>query len=150
MWLFKLLGLLLVFSGCFLGGMLMSEKLRLRTLKLEALVKSFSHLASLLKVGGYEVAELCGKCFNNSLITVKNGVFKVETKNLTSEDISILEDFVSDFGMLEPEGEHNRANIYSRLIDEQYSKAKDEYRSLSRLYRSVGIMGGLILCIFLG
>ena len=149
MLLFKLLGLALIFTVCFASGFLKAESLKKRSDKLQEILKALNRLGELIRMGNYEIGELVGLCFKPSQATAENGKIKLSKEYLLKEDIKILEDFFTDFGVADRSAEYERTKLFYSLLESQHSAAAGVYGQLGRLYRSIGLMGGLILCIFL-
>lgn len=148
MWLFKPLGLLFLFTACAMLGVLKSEALKRRTVLLKKFIKALSQVAELVRIGTYEIEELCSLCFEGSLVTAKNGEFCLVCEYLTAPDRELLEEYLKGFGIADTESEYKRTRLYISMLEQQYSSAAEAYAKQGGLYRSVGLMGGLIICIF--
>lgn len=149
MLLFKIFGLLFIFSVCAVLGVLKSDSLKRRGERLQDILKSLSRLSELIRMGNYEMDELVSICFDSSVISVSCGKFRLKEEYLLKEDVTLLRDFFADFGMTDKESEYERTKFYYSLLKAQHSTALKVHSELGRLYRSIGFMGGLILCIFL-
>ena len=68
MWLFKLLGLLIILLVSSSLGILKSENLKKQASDLAEFIKSFSQLSELLRIGNYEIDELVNICIINNII----------------------------------------------------------------------------------
>ena len=149
MLLFKISGLLVVFLVSASLGLLKSESLKLRCDRLEKIVKSLNRLCELVRIGGYEIDELISVCFDSNIINSEKGNFFICEEYLLKEDIDILREFFNGFGVTDKEGEVKRIKLFCSLLEGKHRDAQKAFLELGRLYRSVGLMGGLILCIFL-
>lgn len=149
MWLFKLLGLLIILLVCSSFGILKSENLKKQASDLAEFIKSFSQLSELLRIGNYEIDELVNICFKNNLGFFKNGEFIINCNSLSETQRKIIKEFFCGFGFSDTEGEHSRTALYINLLKTEHEEALKQYSTLGSLYRSVGFMGGLIICIFL-
>lgn len=149
MLLFKILGLLLILGVCVVSGFLKADVLKKRSEKLQKNLEALNRLGELVRIGSYEIEELVMLCFSADTVAVEKGHIKLSGEYLLKEDIKILEDFFRGFGMADREAEYERTKLFYSLLENQYSAALGVYGKLGRLYRSIGFMGGLILCIFL-
>ena len=149
MLLFKALGLALVFGVCMLFGILKAEALKKRSERLQKIIKALNRLGELVRMGSYEIGELIKLCFKLDAVWLEKNCIRFSKDYLLKEDIKILEDFFVGFGMADRDAEYERTKLFYALLENQYSAAAEVYSRLGRLYRSIGVMGGLILCIFL-
>ncbi len=148
MWLFKILGLAAVFFVCSAWGFLKAEDMKQRERKLNQLLKSFSHMQELVRMGGYELEELCKLCFEPNLIIENNGCAGLKTERLAADDVKLIDDFFEGFGLGDAKAECERIKLFITLLGQHRDNAAELYETRGRLYRSVGVMGGLIICIF--
>lgn len=148
MWLFKALGLLFLFTACAMFGFLKSESLKKRKIALGVFIKALSQIAELVRIGTYEIEELCRLCFETSFVKMENGAPKLLCEELADSDKELIEEYFKGFGLTDTESEYKRTKLYISLLEQQYSSAAELYSKQGGLYRSVGLMGGLILCIF--
>ena len=149
MLLFKILGLGVVFLVSAALGRLKSEKLRQRRDKLGEIIKALNRLCDLVRIGGYEIDELISLCFDSSVLSFEKGNFFICEEYLLKEDISLLKELFSGFGVSDKEGEAKRIKLFCSLLEDKHYNAEKNFSELGRLYRSVGLLSGLILCIFL-
>lgn len=148
MWLFKFLGLTVIFCVCGVGGILKAERLRCRAERLNEFIKALSRLAELIRIGNHEIFELCSLCFEEGLLNSENGKIVPLGECLEKGDCQIIEEFFGGFGIADTVAEQNRTELYINMLKREYSTAVELYKTNGGLYRSVGFMGGLILCIF--
>ncbi len=148
MWLFKILGLLFLFTVCTVLGFIKSEALKKRTMALSVFIKALSQIAELVRIGTYELDELCRLCFENSFVTMENGRPKILCEHLLPADKELLDEYFKGFGITDTESEYKRTRLYISMLEQQHSSAAELYSKQGGLYRSVGLMGGLIICIF--
>lgn len=149
MWLFKTLGLLIIFSVCSGIGILKSENLRKQSCDLTEFIKSFSQLSELVRIGNYEIDELSSICFNKSLGFFEKHEFIINCSSLTETQNKIIKEFFEGFGFSDAKGEYNRAELYINMLKSEQKQSLSKYSAVGSLYRSVGFMSGLIICIFL-
>lgn len=149
MLLFKILGLAVIFGVSAAFGILKADGLKHRCDRLSGIIKSLNHLADLVRIGGYEIDELISICFESDILSFKKGNFLICEEYLLKEDISLLREFFLGFGVSDKEGEYERIRLFCALLEPRFAEAQKSYSEQGRLYRSVGLLGGLILCIFL-
>ena len=73
----------------------------------------------------------------------------IDTFGLLKSDKEILDNLISTLGISNRKREYDYVILCKKLLEKQFSQAKEDYNSLSKLYRSLGFLGGLFLCIFL-
>lgn len=146
--LFKFLGLLFVFLSCASVGFLKSYLLRKRKDKLTALSRSIAQLAEYIKADGGEINQLAKICFEEEDIEIQNGIPTLNKSFLEKEDISVIEEFLSEFGLRDTLGEYRRTKLYASLTDKQREASAKKCAELCRLYNTLGVLSGVILCIF--
>lgn len=138
--LFKVLGLFsLVVSGTALG-FYKSYLLELRQKQLLEICNSLERLALLITSSVKDLDVLLKESFKSE---------KIDTFGLLSSDKEILGNLISSLGISNRQREYDNVILCKNLLEKQLSEAKLEYDSLSKLYRSLGFLGGLFLCIFL-
>ncbi len=149
MWLFKISGLLIILIVCGFAGILKSENLKRQSGDLAEFIKGFSQLSELVRIGNYEIGELSAICFKKALGFFENGEFIIACNSLTAAQKEIIKEFFGGFGFSDTEGEHSRTILYINMLKSEQKEVLARYATLGSLYRSVGFMGGLIICIFL-
>ncbi|MBR7132947.1 MAG: stage III sporulation protein AB [Clostridia bacterium] len=146
--LFKFTGLLLVFCACTCAGLYKSYLLKKRAEKLSRLYKGLNSLSERIRCKGGEIGELLPSCFENELISVKNGVPFFRDDFLASDDIALLEEFFSAFGMGSTTEEYERTKLFASLLEKQCQNAEKNCSELCRLYGTTGVLCGIFICIF--
>ena len=137
---FKILGLLsLVFSGTALG-FYKSYLLGLRQKRLLEICNGLDKLALLITSSVKDLDVLLRESF-------KGG--NMDTFGLLNSDKEILDNLISTLGISNRKREYDNVILCKKLLEKQFYEAKEDYNSLSKLYRSLGFLGGLFLCIFL-
>lgn len=137
--LFKVLGLLsLVVSGTALG-FYKSYLLFQRQKQLLEICNGLERLALLITSSVKDLDVLFKESFKGE---------KIDTFGLLKSDKEILENLISSIGISNRKREYNNVILCKNLLEKQFLEAKEEHNSLSKLYRSLGFLGGLFLCIF--
>ena len=137
--LFKVLGLLsLVVSGTALG-FYKSYLLFQRQKQLLEICNGLERLALLITSSVKDLDVLFKESFKGE---------KIDTFGLLNRDKEILENLISSIGISNRKREYDNVILCKNLLEKQFLEAKEEHNSLSKLYRSLGFLGGLFLCIF--
>ena len=147
-WLFKILGVITVLSACSLAGFLKSFGLKKRHKKLLAIYRSMSDLRERIRLGGGEIERLVYLCFDEDTASILEGKAIINTMYLENSDAEIFEEFFRDLGMSNSESEYERIGLYMALILKKSDEAEKKCGELCRLNSSLGILCGLLICIF--
>lgn len=140
MLLFKLTGFFMIIFATSAIGALKSNSLNQRCKKLSSLYKGIEQLKQRIRLHGGEAEFLLKQSFEE---------YPINSSNLTDEDIEIVEEFLKGIGMSDTEAEAERCEIYKNLIKQKSLEAQNKYSQLGKLYRNIGIMSGIFICIFL-
>ncbi len=143
---FKIVGLFAVFSVPCIYGFYKSYSVKKRCIKLKKLVVSLAKISEYIRIEKYEKNRLFKRCFDASLL---NADLEFNCEYLLKEDISLLNEFLDNFGAGDRKNEYERTCVYINLFERLSEKAEFETEKLSRLYSSLGVLTGLSLCIFL-
>ena len=147
-WLFKISGVITVFTVCSMAGFLKSFGLKKRHKKLLAIYRSMSDLRERIRLGGGEIERLVYLCFDEDTASILEGKAIINTMYLENSDAEIFEEFFRDLGMSNSESEYERIGLYMALILKKSDEAEKKCGELCRLYSSLGILCGLFICIF--
>ena len=147
-WLFKISGVITVFTVCSMAGFLKSFGLKKRHKKLLAIYRSMSDLRERIRMGGGEIERLVYLCFEEDTASILEGKAIINTMYLKNADVEILEEFFRDLGMSDSDSEYERTGLYMSLILKISDEAEKKCGELCRLYSSLGILCGLFICIF--
>ena len=137
--LFKLLGFALIVLTTTAIGFLKSYYLNMRYKKLCSLKNSLADLKQRIRLSYGEIDELLAVSFKDTPDLYSY---------LEKSDIEIIDNFLKNIGMSDTKAECERCELYISLLDAQIIKAQKNYNELNKLYKSVGFMGGLFICIF--
>lgn len=147
-WLFKISGVITVFTVCSMAGFLKSFGLKKRHKKLLAIYRSMSDLRERIRMGGGEIERLVYLCFEEDTASILEGKAIINTMYLEKADVEILEEFFRDLGMSDSDSEYERTGLYMSIILKISDEAEKKCGELCRLYSSLGILCGLFICIF--
>lgn len=148
MLLFKIIGLFLLFLSCCAFGFLKAVALNKRVVKLSAFMKGISELAERIRSEATEIERLFEICFEKQLIKNQNGKSKPSEEYLLKEDISLLNEFFDGIGMRDGVSEYERCILYKNLLENRRGEAEKTSRDLSRLYNTLGVLGGIFVVLF--
>ena len=147
-WLFKTVGLALVFCVCVLTGYLKSLALKGDCDRLFSLTRSTEQLADYIRADGGEIIPLVCRCYDSQLVKAVNGKIAVSREFMSKDAAKLLEELFCGIGMRERVAEYERTRLYASLLEKQYFKASQRCAELCRLYNTLGLLCGAFLCIF--
>ena len=145
--LFKFLGLALIFLTCVSAGYIKSLSLRKKSENLRIAANSVAELAGRIKIGG-EICELISVSFESSLVKCCDGKITVNRQAFFKEEADLLEEFFGDIGMRDSLAEQERTAAFADILTKRHSESLPSSAELCRLYNSIGVLGGIFLCIF--
>lgn len=144
----KILGLLTIFSVSSILGFLKSSVLYNRSQKLLDFLKGMDFLAERIKMNSGEISELLKISFKEGLLTKTDNEISVNSDYLKKEDISPINEFLNNLGMGDIKSEYERIKAYKTIIKLQYETARNDCLNLCKLYKTLGVLTGVFLCIF--
>ena len=136
---FKIFGLLSVLLSSTSLGFYKSYTLNLRCRKLSEFCVSLEKLSHFITSSFKDLDVLLRESFGG----------EIDTSGISKEDKEILEKLFSEIGISDRQRDCNNVLMYKNLLEKQLETAEDDCKRLSRLYNSLGFLGGLSLCIFL-
>ena len=164
----KLFGGIMVFSAGLFWGMYKSGELLQRVKSIRNIKSALAILESeivfsshYLRFAFERISKLtvCGELFSDAADKMDDvGVSKAwrdaVRKNrkklaLTEGDTQILELLTPQLGMSDTNGQSQNIRHILTLLDAASAEAEEEYSKSARLYRSMGILGGLLIVILL-
>lgn len=137
--LFKITGFILVIFTTSAIGFLKANELNLRFRKLTDLYKAIATLKEGIRLHGGDVERLINLSFAE---------FPINTAHLKKEDITIIDDFFENLGAQDTVAEYERCELYINLLKAQADKAQKQHLELNRLYKNIGVLSGILICIF--
>ena len=147
--LLKIAGLaVLFFSSCLLG-FAEAEKLKNRVNRLSFFVRALSEYSERVRTGSEEIDRLLLRCFGDGCIRPAENGFCVLPFLKDKEDARLAGEFFRDAGMRNARGESERAKLYGALFSGKLAEAEKDAKERCRLFRTLGVLGGCFLCIFL-
>ena len=146
--LFKIIGLIMCFLACAGMGFLKSLTLRKRKDKLTSFYLAILQLAEYIKADGAEIGLLSKRCFSENEVVLNNGKPTLNKSFLEKEDVSLIEEFLSEFGIRDISGEYKRTQLYASLIEKKREQAARKCSELCKIYNILGVLSGVVICIF--
>lgn len=137
--LFKALGFVLIISSTTLFGFLKSNSLRARYKKLCSIKNAVSDLKQRIRLSHGEIDKLIALSFEK---------IPDYYSDLGKSDIEIVKEFFSNIGLSDTKAECERCELCISLIDTQILEAQSDCQNLSKLYKSIGFLSGIFICIF--
>ncbi len=137
--LFKITGFALVIFTTSAIGFSASSKLNSRYKKLCELIKEISLLKEYIRLHGGESEALFKKCFSE---------YPINYATLNKEDIETVDDFFKNMGSGDTKTEYDRCELCINILKNHANEAKTQYSQLNRLYKNIGVLSGILICIF--
>lgn len=137
--LFKALGFVLIITTSTTIGFLKANTLNLRVKKLQSLAQGITQLKELIRLGGGEIDKIAKQSFDS---------FPIDYSSLSRDDCEIAESLFKEIGLLDTEAAYNRCNVCLSLLNTRHTEALQKCRELGKMYKSVGALFGVFICIF--
>ncbi len=144
----KLLGMLLVFSSCFMLGAYKASRLKIRVTGLCGLLEGLSELSARLMYEQSERSVLIHRTLSAKGIEFDGKGLKCKN-GLNAEDERLLLEFLSDFGSGDINRERERIELYIELFSKVNDAARREADQCSRLYKTLGACLGAAGCLII-
>lgn len=136
--LFKISGLIIILAVCTSVGFFKAVSLKKRYDSLNEIKNGLLTLKEKLRLRSGDKNRLLNECFPQSIKTAEN---------LKKEDISLWQGFLTVFGSGDTQQELQRCEAYIGLFDLRITEAKNEFDGQARLYKSLGVLSGIFICI---
>ena len=143
----KALGLLFILLTCTFAGFLKAHSVSKAHENLRRVTTATRELAARIRLGG-EIGELISLTFGEGIVDYTSKGINFNRKALKESELKILEELFSDIGMRDSAAEYDRTLSFAELLDKRYSEQSGDCKELCRLYKSVGLLSGIFLCIF--
>lgn len=137
--LFKILGLLFILTVSTAFGFLKAAALKKRQNQLLQIKNGLLKLKEQLRMRSGNKQILLNNCFP----------FLEELITLKYEDKTLWNNFLADFGKGDTKQEHDRCESYIALFDNAFRQARNEYNEQQKLYKCLGVLSGIFICIFI-
>lgn len=137
--LFKIAGLIIILTTCTAIGFLKAISLKKRCKRLTEIINGFLKLKEKLRLRAGDKKRLLCECFGNQHNL---------TEGLKKEDITLFNDFLNTFGSGDTHSELQRCEAFIGLFDIKIDEATAELNSQAQLYKGLGFLCGVFICIF--
>lgn len=137
--LFKIAGLISVLTVCIALGFLKAFSLKARYDNLCIITLGISKLKEKIRLRTGDKTRLFSECF---------AVSPEKLINLNADDKALLNEFIINFGKSDTKAEIERCDAYISLFKVKTTEAKTEFGEQQRLYKTLGFLGGIFICIF--
>ncbi len=144
----KITGLALVLSVSTAIGFLRAAALKTREKRLFGLYLCMCDLKERIRLENDELRDVLKKSFNGQ-VSETDGGFKISANGILPEDEKLINEYLSSAGMSDPDAEYERAQLYASLVKKQHFAAAANSAQLCKLYKTIGFMAGIFICIFL-
>lgn len=164
----KLVGAVIIFLSCLIIGFRESDRLKKRTAYLKNVQTALNLIETEISFGknhlkrifeGIEKSADCCGLFSETAENIeKSGIKKSWNKSLSdkkdelclkNDDLEALMTLGNQLGMTDAENQIKNIRYIRELLEKNAQEAEGEYNRLGRLYRSGGIMAGLLLILLL-
>lgn len=139
-----LMGAVLVFLSCALFGFLEAAALSLRVKKLTMCRSYIIRVGEEMRHSRKELPEILKSL--QSEVYIENGVWQ-KTAGLLSQDIALISSYANALGTTDIEGQIKNTNTHIERLDALLHEAEEKNKKCSRLYVSMGVLGGAFLAI---
>lgn len=137
--LFKITGFIFVILTTSLIGFSKANALNMRHKRLTDITKGLSSLKEGIRLHG-------GDC--DRLLRLSFAEFPISYAYLKPCDTELLDEFFTNFGSTDSKSEYERCELYTNLLNQNSQEAKTAFQELNRLYKSIGVLSGVLICIF--
>lgn len=138
--LFKVLGLLTLLFVCTAIGFLKAYSLKRRYDELLLIRNGILKLKERIRLHFGDKSRLINDCFPISV---------EEFKSLNPDDNALFAEFLKGLGKGDTQEEIERCTAYASLFADKLQNAKTEYDEQQKLYKTLGFLSGIFICIFL-
>lgn len=137
--LFKISGFCLIIFTTTAIGFFKANSLNLRHKKLCSIHNGIANLKEHIRLHSGELDRLLKISFES---------YPISYIGLQKEECVLIDDFFQNIGMSDTTAEYERCELYMSLIKSKADEVKNQYKELNRLYKSLGFLSGLFICIF--
>ncbi len=147
MWLFRAAGLGLIFAACTLAGLWKASQLSARTRLLQLAGAFANEIGEEIRYSSRELDDIYGA------VARRHGGMRPESllhqPGLTRDDRALYAAFLSGLGGTDLSGQLAHCAHYAALLNGQLEVARKAEAEKAKLYRMLGLFGGLSIIIFL-
>lgn len=148
-WIFKAVGMLLLFCAMSLAGLSRALRLKARLRAFEKIISGLDMLDCRLKYESTERQRLLSEAFDSDILIFSRDAPQLNSAVLSPEEAMPFFELLSDFGSGSAEAEHRRIALCRELIYTKMKSAERDCGKLSKVYCSLGLSAGAALCLLL-
>lgn len=159
-------GILIIICGT-LGGIYFSLRLKKKSEFLEQYLIFLNRVRTMIEYGNMSVRDIFGELKNISVIepvltdTEKflddgenfENAWKMSVdknmKEFDKSDIEMIYFFGKSFGVTDKNGEISKIDLHSQMIKERLDTLKNDMVSKTRIYRILGMFGGVLAAVMI-
>ncbi len=159
-------GILIIICGT-LGGIYFSLRLKKKSEFLEQYLIFLNRVRTMIEYGNMSVRDIFGELKNISVIepvltdTEKflddgenfENAWKMSVdknmKEFDKSDIEMIYFFGKSFGVTDKNGEISKIDLHSQMIKERLDTLKNDMASKTRIYRILGMFGGVLAAVMI-
>ena len=147
-WIIKLIGILVLLFSVSAYGFYKAAKVELAEKRILQYISCISELRDRILYDGSEVLTLVKNTFGNSpLVIIKNGRVHTADCGIDDSERKIIEEFFARLGTTERQGEGSRAELCLSTLKKRNELLAEETAKKAKLYRILGVCGGIFLVI---
>jgi len=147
-WIIKFLGVIILLVSVAGYGFYKAAKAELAAKRVLQYVSCITELRDRIFYDGSEVVTLVKAAFGElPLVVIEDGRIHTADCGIADSERKIIEDFFNRLGTTERQGEVSRAELCLSLLKEKNKIISEETVKKAKLYRILGICGGLFLAI---
>ena len=144
----KALGLILLFCVCVAAGQQKAMRIVKRKNALGCVCKGLNEMEARMRYGAYERDRLIKEAFSQgNILTVQDGDIVFLESGLYQEDEAALSELFSEFGRADTASEEGRIRLYKTLFEQKKQDFETEAAAAVKLYRTIGICAGAVVCL---
>lgn len=159
---FRLIGAICVFVCGTAGGFIVSDKLKNRKDFLKDFIAFLSALEINIRYRCSDIVDVVKRsapkgisgCFDFSYDDFSaiwsNFTDRIKkTSELKDEEINLITEFGSKIGTTDADGELNNILLYKEFFEKSYYNSLEEYKTKSKLYKTLGCLFGAVVAIII-
>lgn len=156
----KLLGLISLMAACAGIGLVESHKLKERTVFLEGFIAFLNYSESHIRYGMCPVQELIFSCRRQLPVLeacagyLEEGLafpqaWSRSANEKGGKDSKLIREFGFGLGVTDLEGQLTHIRLYQKLTADRLRQAQDCLEKKGKLYRQLGVLGGISVALVL-
>lgn len=148
-WMIKTLGMVLVLFSSFLLSLYKTKSINSRIKFLEEFYINASEFKEKIVFGMDDVSVLLEECFSDKIFIRNDNSIVISTDCLNTDDIKALNGFFLNIGSRYGDEEYRRIDIQLKLLADHIETIKKQSVDTIKLWKTVCLSFGGIICILL-